>query len=204
MSIAGHIFQHLYRTIQSGAMIVLFLEKQSSFIIISLEKTNGRSHRPNRESIIAIMNVKCSHTTKAKQPCNAWAIRGSDPPACATHSGRAVGGAPLGNKNALKHGFYSLQLTKEETADLMALAAEVNIEEELAICRVMLRRLMEYQRANPKLEPREMATIFQLIFKGIKTVAALVKQRNGSKVSNFEEVLGSALDELSDKFAIDL
>jgi hypothetical protein len=31
---------------------------------------------------------KCSHTTASGEPCRAWAVRGSDPPACAAHAGR--------------------------------------------------------------------------------------------------------------------
>jgi hypothetical protein len=48
---------------------------------------------------------RCTATKADGSACRAWAIRGSDPPRCAAHSGRV--GAPPGNQNALKHGFYS-------------------------------------------------------------------------------------------------
>ena len=40
--------------------------------------------------------------------CRAWAVRSSDPPRCASHSG--LTGAPAGNRNAQRHGGYSQPL----------------------------------------------------------------------------------------------
>jgi hypothetical protein len=34
-------------------------------------------------------------------------MHGTDPPRCAIHAGRATGGAPPGNRNAVTHGFYT-------------------------------------------------------------------------------------------------
>jgi hypothetical protein len=51
---------------------------------------------------------RCTQPTKDGQPCRAWAMRDSDPPTCAIHAGRVTGqGAPLGNRNAVKHAFYA-------------------------------------------------------------------------------------------------
>jgi hypothetical protein len=38
--------------------------------------------------------IRCSHPTRTGKPCRAWAVRGSDPPACVFHGGRE-GSAPL-------------------------------------------------------------------------------------------------------------
>jgi len=34
--------------------------------------------------------ARCEATRKDGQPCRAWAVRGSDPPRCAAHRGRAA------------------------------------------------------------------------------------------------------------------
>ena len=53
--------------------------------------------------------AKCTGMKKDGTPCKAWAVRGSDPPLCGAHGGGvARPGPPVGNKNAEKHGAYSL------------------------------------------------------------------------------------------------
>ncbi|MDF1515787.1 MAG: hypothetical protein P1S60_18415 [Anaerolineae bacterium] len=52
--------------------------------------------------------VICTATTRTGQPCRAWAVPGTDPPRCAPHGGAgAKPGAPVGNQNALTHGYYA-------------------------------------------------------------------------------------------------
>lgn len=52
-------------------------------------------------------STKCRATTAAGKPCNAWAVRRSNPPRCAPHGGGARPvGAPKRNRNALKHGMF--------------------------------------------------------------------------------------------------
>ena len=51
-------------------------------------------------------------------------------------------GAQPGNLNALKHGFYSRQFQERELVDLEEIDAE-GLENEIAMLRVMIRRLME-------------------------------------------------------------
>jgi len=51
------------------------------------------------------------------------------------------GGAPAGNTNALKHGFYSRRFREIESHDLDALT--VGLESEIALLRVYLRRTLE-------------------------------------------------------------
>ena len=48
---------------------------------------------------------RCEAVTAEGKACNAWAVRGSEPPRCAAHSG--LTGAPAGNRNAERHGGYS-------------------------------------------------------------------------------------------------
>ena len=51
-------------------------------------------------------------------------------------------GAPKGNLNALKHGYYSRLFRKIESSDLQDAPAD-NLENEIALLRVMIRRTME-------------------------------------------------------------
>ena len=55
-------------------------------------------------------------------------------------------GAPPGNTNALKHGFYSRQFRKIETEDLDAVNA--GLADEIALLRVCTRRLLEASKGN--------------------------------------------------------
>ena len=52
-------------------------------------------------------NRRSSAETKTGNPCRAWAVHDSDPPLCAIHGSRALGGPPAGNRNAVTHGFYA-------------------------------------------------------------------------------------------------
>ena len=56
------------------------------------------------------MATRCSAKTASGHPCRAWAVHDTDPPLCSAHGGgkRPVG-APQGNRNAEKHGWYSQQ-----------------------------------------------------------------------------------------------
>lgn len=84
---------------------------------------------------------RCSHRKPDGTQCKAWAVRGSDPPACASHARLALGGAPAGNLNAATHGFYSPVLRPDELADLVAYADDMSLDDEIALSRVILRRL---------------------------------------------------------------
>lgn len=55
---------------------------------------------------------------------------------------RRRGGQP-GNKNALKHGFYSPGFNPTEQEDLEALAGQVDLSDEIAMMRVIMRRVFE-------------------------------------------------------------
>jgi hypothetical protein len=51
-------------------------------------------------------------------------------------------GAPKGNLNALKHGFYSRLFRSDEAADLVD-DTSASLEHEITLLRVMIRRTME-------------------------------------------------------------
>ncbi len=77
------------------------------------------------------MATRCTAQTAKKTPCKAWAVRSSDPPRCAAHGGGKQIGAPAGNKNAEKHGFYAapdkpLATIEDVIADLFAKQATIS------------------------------------------------------------------------------
>lgn len=73
------------------------------------------------------------------------------------------GGAPLGNQNARKHGFYSKVMGEAEKADF-ELAMELDgIDEEIALLRVKIKSLIEYDPQNIRLIMHAIDSIGRLI-----------------------------------------
>ena len=98
-------------------------------------------------------------------------------------------GAPKGNQNARKHGFYSRVLDEAERLDF-ELASGVNgIDDEIALLRVKIKSILEKDPEN-----------FKLIMEATNTLAGLVKtsynmtkeQRKGLK-----EAIGNVLRDVA-------
>ena len=75
-------------------------------------------------------------------------------------------GAPNGNHNARKHGFYSRALTEAEKIELEEAGYVEGIDQEIALLRIKLRELVEN-------EPDRI----DLHFEAANTIARLVKTR---------------------------
>jgi hypothetical protein len=153
---------------------------------------------------------KCTQSTRNGNPCRAWAIRGSDPPTCATHAGRTkTAGAPLANVNRQAHGFYSAALDPNELADLVAFADDVSLDDEIALARVILRRVTNHLR-HPDLETIDLdnlATLASLVLAGTRTVARLLRDQralSGDAADGFAGAIAQALDELSTELGLQL
>jgi hypothetical protein len=151
--------------------------------------------------------ARCTATTKAGNPCRAWAIRGSDPPLCATHSGRTEGaGAPPRNTNAQKHGFYSTTIPPDDLADLIALADNITLDDEIALCRSATRQLAEHLHF-PDLPPEDYAKLATLLFAGARTIAKLLRDKralSGDSADGIAGAIGQALDELATEWGLPL
>ena len=79
---------------------------------------------------------------------------------------RGKRGAPKGNQNARKHGFYSKVLDKAEQCDF-ELASGVNgIDDEITLLRVKIKSILEKDPQNVK-----------LVMQATNTLAGLVKTR---------------------------
>ena len=166
---------------------------------------------------------RCEHQT-ADGPCKAWAIRGSDPPRCSAHAGRNAGaGAPPGNQNRRTHGFYASALLPEELADLVACSGDMTLDDEIAIARVTLRRILaflsadrvhrgpEYSRApegtTVEMTPLDYARLAALSLAGARTVARLLRDKralSGEAADGISGAISQAIDELSTEWGIPL
>jgi len=62
---------------------------------------------------------RCGAKTRAGTPCKAPAVHGKK--RCRFHGGAAGSGAPIGNKNAYKHGYYSYEAVVERQLSAMLL-----------------------------------------------------------------------------------
>jgi len=72
-------------------------------------------------------------------------------------------GAPRGNQNARKHGFYSKVLSDEEQQDLEQAILSHGLDEEIALLRVKLKSLLKYDPENVKLIMQATNTLARLI-----------------------------------------
>ena len=72
-------------------------------------------------------------------------------------------GAPKGNQNARKHGFYSRALTEAEKADLSEASLIEGIDQEIAFLRMKLKELAENEPDRIDLHLEAANTIARLI-----------------------------------------
>jgi uncharacterized protein YjcR len=75
-------------------------------------------------------------------------------------------GAPEGNQNARKHGFYSRVLDEEEKFDFEQATSVEGIDEEIALLRVKIKSLVAHDPENVR-----------LIMQATNTLARLIKTR---------------------------
>ena len=142
--------------------------------------------------------------------CRAWAIRDSDPPLCAAHTPGRIG-APLGNRNAMTHGFYTSILHPDDLATLDEQATAGSLDGEILIIRIALRRLqhMILTGATPgphsrRLDAVDYARFIGLTFQGTNTLSRLLRIRNELGADPWSRIMDAALDELSEEWGIEL
>ena len=146
---------------------------------------------------------RCNATTKAGNPCKSWAMR--DHHLCSSHAKQNTGaGAPAGNQNATRHGFYRSALTPQEVADLINHATETSIEDEIGIVRVMMRRLLTYlqQPDGHQLPFEALTAVAPLVYRGARTVAYMLNQTDGRR--GFDDIMQDVLDDLAEELGADL
>jgi hypothetical protein len=143
--------------------------------------------------------------------CRAWAMRDSNPPLCASHNPGLVG-APLGNRNALTHGFYASALHPDDLKELDEAAFDTTLNDEIIVLRIALRRLqrMVLTGLTPDPDPQHLdvqdyARFIGLIFQGINTLSRLLRVRHDLPGNDrWEEIVNWTLDALSEEWGIEL
>jgi hypothetical protein len=132
-------------------------------------------------------------------------------------------GAPAGDQNRLLHGFYSHGLYSRnfyshllpdgEAGDLEEIAEDTSLKDALMATRLVMRRALVMLHTgttvgdNPHpLSPDATIRLMGLTFQGARTVARLLAIRKdlGDDLSALEQVMGEALDELSEEWEIEL
>ena len=72
-------------------------------------------------------------------------------------------GAPKGNQNARKHGFYSKVLNKNEQLDFELATGVDGIDDEIALLRVKIKSLLENDPENIRLMMQATNTLARLV-----------------------------------------
>jgi hypothetical protein len=99
------------------------------------------------------------------------------------------GGAPKGNQNARKHGFYSKVLDEAGQLDFELASGVEGIDDEIALLRVKIKSLLEHDPENIKLIMQAATTLANLV----KTRYKISKeQRKGLK-----EAIGNVLKDVA-------
>lgn len=141
----------------------------------------------------------CYYLTRRGRRCRNPAAPGTDPPACARHRGAgawqlAVEVKPPGK--AAGH-FYFPAPSAEERLALEASGLEADLRAEVALARVVLRRLMATLDARGgELPPEELRRLTSLIFAGTRTVAQLLARRSAGPADT-QEWMRDVLDALA-------
>jgi uncharacterized protein YjcR len=106
------------------------------------------------------------------------------------------GGAPKGNQNARKHGFYSKVLSAEVKQDAEQAVEVEGLEEEIAIMRAKIKAVLAYDPDNVALIARAMGTLASLL---------RAHYNIGKKDKNrLREVMGNVLKEVATPLLVGL
>ena len=98
-------------------------------------------------------------------------------------------GAPQGNQNARKHGFYSKVLDEAEKLDFELATGVDGIDDEIALLRVKVKSILEKDPDNIK-----------LIMEATNTLAGLVKTRYNitkEQKKGLKEAIGNVLKDIA-------
>jgi len=98
-------------------------------------------------------------------------------------------GAPPGNQNARKHGFYSKVLDEAEQLDLELAQGVEGIDDEIALLRVKIKSILESDPENIK-----------LIMEATNTLARLVRTRYNitkEQKKGLKEAIGNVLKDIA-------
>ena len=117
---------------------------------------------------------RCTALTSAARPCQAWAVRGSDPPRCAAHGGLEPAEAEQNSQEALEQEIYAV--------------------------RRLLWRLLDHLNEDPEPRLQEITVIAPILLDTTRTMAHLLRDQRalrGDTAEGIAGAIGQALDELA-------
>ena len=146
---------------------------------------------------------RCTATTHSGRPCRAWAMHHTNPPRCAIHAGRALGGAPPGNRNAVTHGYYT---TPDLSGDLHIDLNRIILD--LAAKQAQLSAMIDHclQDINGH-DLRDIARLMALHAQTASRLGRLLRDQDalsGNTADQLQEAIDFALDELSEEWGVEL
>ena len=103
--------------------------------------------------------------------------------------GKRRRGAPKGNQNARKHGFYSKVLDEAERLDFDLISGVNGIDDEIALLRVKIKSILEHDPENIK-----------LIMEATNTLARLIRTRYNitrEQKKGLKEAIGNVLRDVA-------
>ena len=134
-----------------------------------------------------IASRHCSATTKAGEPCRAYAVRGEQ--MCSAHS-RAVG-APAGNQNRRTHGFYAASVKMEGIGD---------VADDLLRKQQQLSAYIDSQMVDGLVDSEEMIKLFALLAQNASRLGRLLRDKralDGDSPDGMLEAIGKLFDEIN-------
>jgi len=141
--------------------------------------------------------TRCTATCKDGSPCTNWAVHGTNPPRCSVHGGtKKKIGAPKGNKNALKHGFYAAEPKAVTVADAIAgLVDKLNYIDNIL------------QTRSDDFSNEQIIRMIALYQQGTSRLGRLLRDKravSGEAADGISAAIAQALDELSTQLGVKL
>jgi hypothetical protein len=133
--------------------------------------------------------------TKPPSLCGAPVARSSDPQNSQLSRPKRRPGAPAGNLNALKHGFYTRRLKRAHLAGVESTDAS-GLVEEIALIRVFTRRLIESIDLDG--DPSDIAETLRLLCLASSTISRII--RTQFLLTSTGTGLGDEIDEAIRQF----
>jgi len=101
-------------------------------------------------------------------------------------------GAPFGNQNARKHGYYSRVITAEDRRSLKQAATVRGVDQEINLLRVKLRSVLKHDPDNVRLFLQAIVSLARLL-RTRKSIGGDAEERLGIAIQNVIRDIGVPL-----------
>jgi hypothetical protein len=163
---------------------------------------------------------KCSQTTLDGRPCQAWAVRGSDPPACAVHAGSRpsdpppdalpVSHRPDVDAGGMSAGSIASLINRagiEAALDTVAGTDIGAVIADLAAKQQRLSRYIDDRLAAGDTSVQDMARLLALHSQNASRLGRLLRDQQalgGEAAYSLQHIIDLALDGLAEEWGIEL